>query len=189
MIEIYYGMSGTFKGTTINSRYVWDDVMWSAAKPWKKFHSIVVGDPDSDLNLATLHLVLLEKFTKENHIKGAVERGITDMLFYYTVLRGNKLPSSKIQELIEEENKLLKDIEIKRILLLQKDHDFIRDCVLKNKYRREVFGDDVDSYLKEQKLYSDFTQEHNKIDEIIEIPDAKYYIENVLGKSWDNNNL
>ena len=60
---------------------------------------------------------------------------------------------------------------------------------MKNKYRREVFGDDVDSYLKEQKLYSDFTQEHNKIDEIIEIPDAKYYIENVLGKSWDNNNL
>ena len=64
----------------------------------------------------------------------------------------------------------------KKILLIQRDVDFIDNVVLKEKTRAERFPRGVEDYLKAQDLYIDFTKKFNKIDEIIEITNAKNYL-------------
>lgn len=186
-VKIYYGLSGTFKSTTIKALFnLGDDILWSGIKQWKSWENNILGNINNpcDLNFALLHLSRMKdreySMIKENTVFH-VERGISDMVFYW--LLNNPIESYELMltNLIEEEIKVSKfvggdDIEPNKILLIQRDVDFIKDVVLKEKTRSERFPGGVDDYLKAQDLYIDFTKKFNKIDEIIEITNAKNYL-------------
>ena len=129
-VKIYYGLSGTFKGTTISVTDPNSKVMRSAIKPWKhyQFGSFLGLVQDNDLTYGLLHLVRLREFLEENKVPLSIERSISDCLFYYVNSDefGEKtLGGEKIKELVEEEKKLLEGREVERILLIQRDEDFI----------------------------------------------------------------
>ena len=184
MIKIYYGLSGTFKGTTISALDHDAKVMKSSIKPWKHyqfgpFKGLVT---DNDLTYGILHLVRLEEVF-ENLREGddlSVERSISDCLFYYSYSdefeKEGTLTEEKVKELVEEEKKMLEGKEVKRILLIQKDRDFIRDVILKEPTRQKTFKGDVDYYLEMEDRYVEWTNKYNDIDEVIEIDNAKDYI-------------
>lgn len=204
-VKIYYGLSGTFKSTTINSLFrLGDEVLWSGIKQWKSWEKNILGfkNNPSDLNFALLHLSRLKdrgySITKEDTIF-YVERGISDMVFYWLLSSPTKpqelnhiesllgysvdaiFNESMLIKLIEEEIKISKFVggsekDPTKTLLVQKDVDFIKDVVLKEETRSDRFPNGVDDYLKAQDLYIDFTKRFNKIDEVIEITNAKDYL-------------
>ena len=90
----YYGMSGTFKTSTIQNKNKLNlyPVVWSMIKLWK---DLEVGEFKGDiipnhLNFALLHLCNLGNILKLEETKSSstilVERGVTDSLFYYRQL-------------------------------------------------------------------------------------------------------
>ena len=88
MIKFYYGLSGTFKSTTIESeRKKLEDcsVIKSMIKSWKDLETGIYSGmiTRNDLNYALLHLCILEHELKYNsHKNTLVERGVTDMAYY-----------------------------------------------------------------------------------------------------------
>ena len=175
-VKIYYGLSGTFKGTTISAGHP-TRVMWSAIKPWKHYLGGSFKDlvPSNNLTFALLHLVRMQDYLRgEGDL--VIERGISDFLFYHD----SRLSPKEVGRIMVEEDILLRGIEVERILLVQKDEDFIQEVVLREPTRREIFKD-VPSYLEAQEKYVKWTKEFNKIDKEIEIHNAKDYIERVLG--------
>lgn len=214
-VKIYYGLSGSFKSTTIKqSMKLGDDVLWSGIKPWKSWEKNILGfkNNPSDLNFALLHLSRLKdreySIIKENTIFH-VERGISDMVFYWLLCSPTKSYKSDITtdkedikksllsysinalsnesmliNLIEEEIKISKVVggsekDPIKVLLVQKDIDFIKNVVLKEETRSDRFPNGVEDYLRAQDLYVDFTKQFNKIDEVIEITNAKDYLKNL----------
>lgn len=204
-VKIYYGLSGTFKSTTIKSLFrQGDDILWSGIKQWKSWETSILGNKNnpSDLNFALLHLSRLRdreyNITKDNTIFH-VERGISDMVFYWllssptteslsSVMKDDNSriieAESMLIDLIEEEIKISKFVggsekDPTKILLVQKDVEFIKDVVLKEQTRAERFPGGVEDYLRAQDLYIDFTKRFNKIDEVIEITNAKNYLKNL----------
>lgn len=184
MVKIYYGLSGTFKGTTISALDHDFKIMKSSIKPWKHyqfgpFSGLV---QDNDLTYGILHLVrlgeALEGLGDEENL--SVERSISDCLFYYSYSdefkKEGTLTEEKVKELVEEEKKMLEGKEVKRILLIQKDRDFIRDVILKEPTRQKTFKGDVNYYLEMEDRYVEWTNKYNDIDEVIEINNAKDYI-------------
>lgn len=190
MITFYYGMSGAFKSATIKSRLEKDKslkVLWSKIKSWKNLENSLFNGliEYNDLNYALLHLTLLEEKMDELDDKNSgllVERGVTDMLFYKT--RELKIVNDMWIGFITNYEESLCREKPEKILLIQKDKDFIENVILNEPSRREKFPN-VDSYLKEQENYINFTKTYNDITEIIEITNAEDYIINTLGMEFN----
>lgn len=198
--EFFYGLSGTFKGTTINKRRLTSDpVLWSEIKTWKSLESGIFRGQASernDINYAMLHLCNLEQLLKNikpfemcQSWKIFIERGVSDMAYYYLKNGGHGEKTwlhgeGWITDAVQEEMKVLLLTEnidsIHKTLLVQKDIKFIEDTVF-NELSRQAEFVSVDHYLIEQEKYVDFTMKYNNIDEVIEITDAEDYITNTLG--------
>lgn len=193
MIKIYYGLSGTFKGTTISAADPTSRVMRSAIKSWKhyQFGSFSGLTQDNDLTYGLLHLVRLREFLEESVGPMSIERSISDCLFYYfnsdEFGEKKELEVEKIKELIKEEEILLQGKDVKKILLIQRDEDFIKNVVLQEPTRQKTFKGDPRLYMDLQERYVEWTKKYNKIDEVIEIYNAKDYLEGVLGIEFKNN--
>lgn len=190
MITFYYGMSGAFKSATIKSRLEKDKslkVLRSKIKSWKNLENSLFNGliEYNDLNYALLHLTLLEDKMDELDDKNSgllVERGVTDMLFYKT--RELKIVNDMWIGFITNYEESLCREKPEKILLIQKDRNFIENVILNEPSRREKFPN-VDSYLKEQENYINFTKTYNNITEIIEITNAEDYITNTLGMEFN----
>lgn len=185
-VKIYYGISGTFKTSTIESELHKNTdciAMWSGIKLWKYYDSGIFNGliPYSDLNYAILHLVRLKGITQDyrNADKELlVERGISDMLFYWIRKQEDqeKISTGWIGNVIKEENVIVDSAgKVEKILLIQKDQDFIRDVIIGGR-RGEFFPGGVQDYLEQQERYVEFTRKYNEISREIVITDAKQYI-------------
>lgn len=187
-VKFFYGISGTFKTTTVNSilNSGQDCVaIKSMIKTWKDLEQgIFNGLIDyNDLNYALLHLCILkheiDKKAAENIL---VERGVSDM--FYFMLRNNpslKIENEVIQDAVRKEEELCKDLGVKKILLVQKDIEFIENYVLKDPIRQATFPGGLDQYLRNQEDYVDFTKKFNNSALVIEIENAQKYLDK-LGK-------
>ena len=122
-----------------------------------------------------------------------IERGVTDSLFYYYYNKefqsgqGREEDPNFVMSIIGAENtSLLPDFSnLEKILLIQRDRDFVKDEVLNDPYRKKTFNNDPELYFDLQNMYVEFTQKYNKIDEVIEIKNAKEYITLDLGENWN----
>lgn len=192
-VKFYYGLSGTFKETTIkNNLKLGDDVLWSGIKRWKGWESML-GDriPKSDLNLALLHLSRLAD--KEYNLTMDektlyVERGVTDMLYYWLQSHPTGNQETMIKSLVEEELRVSRIVgggiqEPEKILLVQKDYEFVEKVVFNEPTRAACFPGGIRDYISSQDRYVDFTKKNNKISEIIYINDAREYLESI-GVAW-----
>lgn len=182
-IKFFYGLSGTFKTTTILSESQHcnnPDIVWSMIKLWKDLESDedIKGKIEKNhLNFALLHLCILGnslKSSNKDEVMVFSERGVSDPLFYYG--GGKQLPW--FNKLIQEETELCGDLEIEKILLIQKDEKFIEEVVLNEPHRRAIFSN-VNEYLKKQDEYIRFTMDYNLITKEIEIINAKEYIKSL----------
>lgn len=193
-VEIYYGMSGAMKSATIDSKLSKYDlpVMRSKIKSWKKYQTTIFDGliEYNDLNYGILHLVGLESFLSglciNEQESAIIERGISDSIFYHTLrvrFPGSQKDLETINKAIQEELNLLRGCKVRKILLVQEDTDFIGNVVLADQYRASCFKG-VDDYLEKQRKYVRFTEEYNKIDEVVKIVNAKDYIEKVLGQKF-----
>lgn len=185
MIKFYYGMSGTFKSTTIDSEskgFENPTIIRSMIKPWKRIEENLFPGliEKNNIIFATLHLCNLESQVSNldvDHLT-LIERGVTDMLFYQ---------SQECNSIVQNDGWIKKAVEYElglvendanspeKILLIQKDRDFIENKILSEPTRREIFPD-VDSYLKAQDDYVKFTGKYNKLTDIIIINDANVYL-------------
>lgn len=184
-IKFYYGMCGTFKATTIKASNdgVNTKVVWSDIKPWKKFEKSLELE-QNDLIYANLHLYNLEKEINGSISENIfVERGVTDMFFYYVknnpVIKDACLFLNRLDKAVELEEEICKDFEITRILLIQEDVNFVKDVIFKEPTRLKEFPGGVDEFLREQDKYVRFTTTHNSIGSTINIKSAKEYIESL----------
>lgn len=190
MIQFYYGLSGTFKGTTMKKKLEEDNklkVMWSKIKSWKNLENDLFSGliEYNDLNYALLHLTMLEDKVDELDDKSSgllVERGVTDMIFYKT-REMLSINDRWVDSIVKYEESLCKE-KPKKILLIQNDTKFIENVILNEPSRKEKFSG-VEDYIKNQKFYVDFTKRHNDITEIIEITNAEDYITNTLGLEFN----
>ena len=194
-VKFYYGLSGTFKGTTIKSLLKpGDDVLWSGIKRWKSWEKLLDGRLESNnLNLALLHLSRLsdKEFNLALDDRDLyVERGVSDMLFYW--LQNSSALNSEIiiPGLIEEELKISKTVsggqeEPEKILLVQRDYDFIEHVVFSEPTRRNCFPGGIRDYIDAQDRYVKFTKTYNKISNVIYIDNAKEYLSSI-GVVWDS---
>jgi len=181
MIKFFYGMSGSFKGLTITAEGN-APIVKSMIKTWKDLSgSIFNGNlSENHLNFALLHLCILSHEVGSNDCGNLiVERGVSDPFFYYT--RGKiygRDTESEIYRAVDEELEIVKGLgEVQKILLANKDRNFIRDVVLSEPHRAQVFPGGVDEYLMEQEKYIAFTSRFNKITDVREISNARDYIE------------
>lgn len=201
IIKIYYGISGTFKRTTIESELEKNKEaysMWSMIKPWKDYEKGVFNNrlPYSDLNYANLHLCRLIDYVFQIPSGSGkntllVERGVSDMIFYW-LKKDHREDEVWIRSVIKEEDFICDQNSYytpEKILLIQKDIDFIKDVILKEPKRAECFPGGVEEYLKQQDDYIEFTKKYNKISKVITIKDAKRYIEDDLGLKYDERKI
>lgn len=207
MIKIFYGMSGSFKGATLTAeRSASEDSdvyeVRSMIKPWKDIMERIfnTSKPEDHRDYTLLHLCTLKNKIDEidEYYMGSynllpktvlVERGVTDSLYYWT--RG-KIYGREIIEIIEkavqEELNIVSGYgEIKKILLVNKDKDFIRDVILQEPHRSQVFPGGLEDYLHQQDDYIAFTSRFNDISEVKVIENAKDYIKG-LGLEFLNSN-
>lgn len=194
-LKIYYGLSGSFKSTTIKSNLrQGDDVLWSGIKRWRGWEKNLIQNLNkpSDLNFALLHLSRLgdlEYSIVKDNTTLHIERGISDMLFYWLQSNTAENKETLIHNLIEEELKVSEkaagDIkEPEKILLIQRDYDFVKDVVFKEETRGTCFSS-LEDYIEKQERYIDFTKKYNNITSEIIITDAKDYLRS-LGIKWQN---
>lgn len=191
---IFYSMSGGLKLSTIRTLYKECFVVLSDTKPFFKLDELYFNwsSRPNDAHLAIHRLLTLDlEGYLPNNRDIAIERGVTDNAFC--------IPNRKINGMLSYSDidinglvKLESDIIFKRAncskitkrLLVMKDHNFILSKVLNNIYRRAIYPD-VDSYIKKQDEYIEFTCKYNDIDNITEITNARDYIENVLGIDYE----
>lgn len=196
MINFFYGMSGAFKGVTISA------VKNASEKEIVEVRSMIKYWKDSSLrifstsfqedhrNYTLLHLCNL-KHTVENigeDSEVVIERGVTDSLYYW--LRGKiygREIEDEIARAVEEELRIASGVgEIKKILLVNKDSEFIKNVILKEPHRAQVFPGGLPDYLEQQEKYIAFTSRWNKIDEVRVIENARDYIEGLGLKYIEN---
>lgn len=183
MIEIFYGISGTGK-TTLAKRK--DRYHLSGIKEfrneWKSsFEGFDRFLPLNDLSFAHLHLYELRKMINDDSNVGVgayggsvgIERGVTDMLFFWE-LHGGEHSDELCNKLVKEEAEILGDV--KKTLLVMKDRDFISDVILAEPQRRDQFPGGVEQYLEIQNTYVEFTKKWNKIDKETTIYEASKFI-------------
>lgn len=167
-------------------------IIYSLNKTWKSYQfGLFEGRTEyNDLNYGILHMIQLRLAMEErNWTNLIVERGISDFTFYhyYNDLKQDPEIDFVTSLVSAERNLLLPDFlgEAEKILLIQKDQNFVKDIVLKDEYRKRTFNNNPDLYFELQEKYVEFTKKFNDISEIIEITNAKDYIINVLGTSWN----
>ena len=177
-VKIYYGISGSLKGTTIKEKEKCSQIMWSKIKPWKNYRSELFPwiSEETNINYALLHLTRLEDYPIGNLV---VERGVSDMLFFENLRTPGLITSSTIESAVQKELSLIGG-ESEKILVIMEDHEFITTKTLSEPTRREWFGT-LDCYLDNQRRYVEFTKTYNKIDQEVVIKNARDYISSELG--------
>jgi hypothetical protein len=187
-------MSGALKNQTILTESPPDSkIMKSAIKPWKSLesgplHNLIVP---GDLNFAALHLIRLQDWIDFCGDSLIIERGITDFLFFhfrsqqYHPGKTLEMDISLIKNLVEEENRILNG-ECEKILLIQRDPNFVVEKVFEDPYRKATFSGDLNLYLRMQEEYIQFTKAWNNITREIVIENAKEYIEETLKQEYQN---
>lgn len=176
-VKIYYGMSGTFKTTTIQATKKSSDlVVRSRIKVWKGYRDKLFPwlFTESNLNYALLHLTQLEE-ARNWKSDILIERGISDMLFYELISSPETINSETIIRAINQESKIFGNRSIQKILLIMNDTGFIADTILSEPTRGKWFSD-VNDYLRKQEEYIEFTKTNNNIDTEIKIENAKDYL-------------
>jgi len=198
-------MSGAFKGVTLTAEDIASEgcilKVRSMIKPWKDIMGRIFNNTKQEdhRDYTLLHLCILEHKVSEARMWWPeredclekdinVERGVTDSLYYW--LRGKiygRETEEEIARAVEEELRIVSGVgDIKKILLINKDENFIRDVVLKEPHRAQVFPGGVSEYLSEQDKYISFTARWNKIDDVREITNAREYIEGLGLKYIEN---
>lgn len=193
MKKVYYGMSGALKNQTINTENPGIPVMKSGIKSWKELEEESLRGliTPGDLNFAALHLIRLRDWIELCGNNLVVERGVTDFLFFHFYSQqyhpGKTLETdlALIKDLVSREKKILGD-DCEKILLIQRDPDFVRERVFSDPYRNTTFRGDLDLYLRMQEEYIQFTKTWNIIDREIVIESAKEYIEKILKQEYQN---
>lgn len=165
-VTIYYGMSGSLKGTTVDSvKSNYDIVVGSYNKPYIQASTDLTGKRPSDLDLALFRLVQLKNLSNDESVSNlnvVIERGITDFLESWTSDPQNSLESSELQKYIGLEERYLNKIvgpggKIRRVLLNMQDSGFIRDVILTEPTRLARFPN-LQVYLDRQTRYLEFTK-------------------------------
>jgi hypothetical protein len=185
-VNLYYGMSGTLKSATI-SRFNWpwnEDaentvIIKSSIKVWKNNRDLLFPwlKGESNLVYSLLHLTRLEDYVFGDY-KYIIERGITDSLYYESLKDSERVTPSIISSAVNRESEILQPGMIKKTLMIMLDKDFIRNKTLSEKTRADWFQG-VEDYLEKQEDYVKFTKKYNDITEIIEIKDAREYLESL----------
>ena len=92
------------------------------------------------------------------------------------------LDLSFIPKVISEERDILTSLqpkeELKKVLLVMLDKDFISNTILLEPTRKAIY-DNTDYYLERQRDYVKFTETYNNISEVIEIKNALEYLNNL----------
>jgi hypothetical protein len=189
MIYYFYGMSGTLKATTIGSpRYEEALKIWSDIKPYWNYRKTLFPEelPGTDGDFIIQRLIKLNNYRElitEGELSGSkdicIERGVSDMIKCMIDNGTFKGEDKDIYKIIEEEGNIFPIWwTIRRILLVMLDEDFIENRVL-NEINRLRYYPDLETYLKRQEEYVEFTKRYNHIDEVIEIRNAYDYIESL----------
>ena len=92
---------------------------------------------------------------------------------------------SLIKNLVEEENRILNG-ECEKILLIQRDPNFVVEKVFEDPYRKATFSGDLNLYLRMQEEYIQFTKAWNNITREVVIENAKEYIEETLKQEYQD---
>ena len=187
MIKIYYGLSGTFKSSTIKQKYGYfgdgsDEktvIIRSAIKNWKYNRDALFPwlCNESNLNYALLHLTRLQDYVYGDY-DFIIERGVTDPLYYEYQKQPELITPSIISSAVTKESEILSGNNVQKILMTMLDEKFIAKKVLSEKTRADCFQG-VEDYLEKQEDYVKFTKKYNDITEIIEIKDAREYLESL----------
>ena len=192
MITIYYGMSGALKATTIENapRHKDDLKIWSDIKPYWNYRKTLFPSelPGTDGDFIIQRLLQIQdmkRLSKSGNLciyNWVIERGVSDMI---KCMIDNGTFDENNQEyiyrIINEEYNLLDELGFgkpQKILLVMLDKDFILDKVL-NEPNRKRYYPDLETYLRKQEEYVNFTKQYNDISEVIEIRDAYNYIDNL----------
>jgi hypothetical protein len=189
MIYYFYGMSGTLKATTIGSpRYEEALKIWSDIKPYWNYRKTLFPEelPGTDGDFIIQRLIKLNNYRElvmEGELSGSkdicIERGVSDMIKCMIDNGTFKGEDKDIYKIIEEEENIFPVWwTTRRILLVMLDEDFIENRVL-NEINRLRYYPDLETYLKRQEEYVEFTKRYNHIDEVIEIRNAYDYIESL----------
>jgi hypothetical protein len=189
MIYYFYGMSGTLKATTIGSpRYEEALKIWSDIKPYWNYRKTLFPEelPGTDGDFIIQRLIKLNNYRElitEGELSGSkdicIERGVSDMIKCMIDNGTFKGEDKDIYKIIEEEGNIFPIWwTTRRILLVMLDEDFIENRVL-NEINRLRYYPDLETYLKRQEEYVEFTKRYNHIDEVIEIRNAYDYIESL----------
>jgi hypothetical protein len=192
MITIYYGMSGALKATTIENapRHKDDLKIWSDIKPYWNYRKTLFPSelPGTDGDFIIQRLLQIQdmkRLSKSGSLciyNWVIERGVSDMI-KCMIDNGTFDESNQeyIYHIINEEYNLLDELGFgkpQKILLVMLDKNFIQDKVL-NEPNRKRYYPDLETYLKKQEEYVNFTKQYNDISEVIEIRDAYNYIDNL----------
>ena len=189
MIYYFYGMSGTLKATTIGSpRYEEALKIWSDIKPYWNYRKTLFPEelPGTDGDFIIQRLIKLNNYRElvmEGELSGSkdicIERGVSDMIKCMIDNGTFKGEDKDIYKIIEEEGNIFPIWwTTRRILLVMLDEDFIENRVL-NEINRLRYYPDLETYLKRQEEYVEFTKRYNHIDEVVEIRNAYDYIESL----------
>ena len=189
MIYYFYGMSGTLKATTIGSpRYEEALKIWSDIKPYWNYRKTLFPEelPGTDGDFIIQRLIKLNNYRElitEGELSGSkdicIERGVSDMIKCMIDNGTFKGEDKDIYKIIEEEESIFPIWwTTRRILLVMLDKDFIENRVL-NEINRLRYYPDLETYLKRQEEYVEFTKRYNHIDEVIKIHNAYDYIESL----------
>lgn len=189
MIYYFYGMSGTLKATTMGSpRYEEALKIWSDIKPYWNYRKTLFPEelPGTDGDFIIQRLIKLNNYRElitEGELSGSkdicIERGVSDMIKCMIDNGTFKGEDKDIYKIIEEEKNIFPIWwTTRRILLVMLDEDFIENRVL-NEINRLRYYSDLETYLKRQEEYVEFTKRYNHIDEVIEIRNAYDYIESL----------
>ena len=189
MIYYFYGMSGTLKATTIGSpRYEEALKIWSDIKPYWNYRKTLFPEelPGTDGDFIIQRLIKLNNYRElvmEGELGGGkdicIERGVSDMIKCMIDNGTFKGEDKDIYKIIEEEGNIFPIWwTTRRILLVMLDEDFIENRVL-NEINRLRYYPDLETYLKRQEEYVEFTKRYNHIDEVVEIRNAYDYIESL----------
>lgn len=187
MIYYFYGMSGTLKATTIGSpRYEEALKIWSDIKLYWNYRKTLFPEelPGTDGDFIIQRLIKLSNYRElvmEGELGGGkdicIERGVSDMIKCMIDNGTFKGEDKDIYKIIKEEENIFPIWwTTRRILLVMLDKDFIENRVL-NEINRLRYYPDLETYLKRQEEYVEFTKKYNHIDEVIEIRNAYDYIE------------
>lgn len=182
-------MSGTLKATTIGSpRYEEALKIWSDIKPYWNYRKTLFPEelPGTDGDFIIQRLIKLNNYRElitEGELSGSkdicIERGVSDMIKCMIDNGTFKGEDKDIYKIIEEEENIFPIWwTTRRILLVMLDEDFIENRVL-NEINRLRYYPNLETYLKRQEEYVEFTKRYNHIDEVIEIRNAYDYIESL----------